>query len=81
MSFSKRRYDKLRRLGIELLPAIVTSPLDDASLRRMPIPSASDLPVRMMPVPGRRCPRCLAKGQTIWVIPGKKCPACGTEVN
>ncbi|KAF2769542.1 hypothetical protein EJ03DRAFT_312272 [Teratosphaeria nubilosa] len=39
------------------------------------------LPIRTMPVPGRRCPTCLAKGVTIWVIPGKRCSNCGTEVN
>jgi len=33
------------------------------------------------PVPGRRCPSCLDKGETVWVIPGKDCPQCGTSVN
>ena len=32
-------------------------------------------------VPGRKCPTCLGKGQTVWVIPGKCCPQCGTPVN
>jgi len=32
------------------------------------------------PVPGRRCPSCLEKGDTVWVIPGKNCPVCGTPV-
>lgn len=32
-------------------------------------------------VPGRKCPACLAKGETVWVIPGKCCPQCGTPVN
>lgn len=32
-------------------------------------------------VPGRKCPNCLSRGQTVWVIPGKRCPQCGTEVN
>ncbi|OCL09025.1 hypothetical protein AOQ84DRAFT_354202 [Glonium stellatum] len=27
-----------------------------------------------VPVPGRRCPACLEKGETVWVIPGKDCP-------
>ncbi|KAF1828837.1 hypothetical protein BDW02DRAFT_511357 [Decorospora gaudefroyi] len=34
-----------------------------------------------MPVPGRRCPACLERGDTVWVIPGKACPQCGTPVN
>ena len=33
------------------------------------------------PVPGRRCPACLDRGDTVWVIPGKCCPQCGTPVN
>ena len=33
------------------------------------------------PVPGRRCPACLERGDTVWVIPGKCCPICGTPVN
>jgi hypothetical protein len=33
------------------------------------------------PVPGRRCPACLERGDTVWVIPGKCCPQCGTPVN
>lgn len=33
------------------------------------------------PVPGRRCPSCLERGDTVWVIPGKCCPQCGTPVN
>lgn len=33
------------------------------------------------PVPGKRCPACLERGQTVWVIPGKCCPTCGTPVN
>lgn len=33
------------------------------------------------PVPGRRCPSCLERGDTVWVIPGKSCPICGTPVN
>ena len=32
-------------------------------------------------VPGRKCPACAAKGQTVWVISGKCCPQCGTPVN
>lgn len=34
-----------------------------------------------LPVPGRRCPSCLERGDTVWVIPGKCCPVCGTPVN
>ncbi|KAF2650153.1 hypothetical protein K491DRAFT_148458 [Lophiostoma macrostomum CBS 122681] len=37
--------------------------------------------VTTMPVPGRRCPCCLERGDTVWVIPGKCCPVCGTPVN
>ncbi|PSN63336.1 hypothetical protein BS50DRAFT_577087 [Corynespora cassiicola Philippines] len=37
--------------------------------------------VQTMPVPGRRCPACLERGDTVWVIPGKCCPQCGTPVN
>ena len=33
------------------------------------------------PVPGRRCPNCLEKGETVWVIPGTNCPICNTPVN
>ena len=33
------------------------------------------------PVPGRRCPSCLDREVTVWVIPGKCCPICGTPVN
>jgi heme/copper-type cytochrome/quinol oxidase subunit 1 len=32
-------------------------------------------------VPGRKCPECLKKGNTVWVIPGKCCPQCGAPVN
>ncbi|KAF2682860.1 hypothetical protein K458DRAFT_306573 [Lentithecium fluviatile CBS 122367] len=37
--------------------------------------------ITSMPVPSRRCPACLERGQTVWVIPGKCCPECGTPVN
>lgn len=37
--------------------------------------------VTSVPVPGRRCPACLERGDTVWVIPGKCCPQCGTPVN
>ncbi|KAF1999404.1 hypothetical protein P154DRAFT_231512 [Amniculicola lignicola CBS 123094] len=37
--------------------------------------------VNTVPVPGRRCPCCLEKGDTVWVIPGKCCPQCGTPVH
>ncbi|KAF2800014.1 hypothetical protein K505DRAFT_229711 [Melanomma pulvis-pyrius CBS 109.77] len=37
--------------------------------------------ITTMPVPGRRCPACLERGDTVWVIPGKCCPQCGTPVN
>lgn len=32
-------------------------------------------------VPARRCPACLERGQTVWVVPGKDCPQCGTPVS
>ncbi|KAF2106076.1 hypothetical protein BDV96DRAFT_508473, partial [Lophiotrema nucula] len=42
----------------------------------------NDEGVRMMPVPGRRCPECLeTRGETIWIIPGRCCWQCGTPVN
>ena len=31
-------------------------------------------------VPGRRCPTCLERGDTVWVIPGNCCPECETPV-
>ena len=37
--------------------------------------------IRSRPVPGRRCPACLERGDTVWVIPGKCCPVCGTPVS
>ena len=43
--------------------------------------SGSDEGVITNPVPGRRCPACLERGDTVWVIPGKCCPQCGTPVN
>jgi rRNA maturation endonuclease Nob1 len=39
------------------------------------------VPISSVPVPGRRCPACLERGDTVWVIPGKCCPQCGTPVN
>ncbi|WPG97534.1 Hypothetical protein R9X50_00031100 [Acrodontium crateriforme] len=71
------RHEALHRLKVEQLPAI--KPIDEwetdhhLDLNGRP-------PIRMIPVPGRRCGTCLAKGQTVWVIPGKRCPQCGTEV-
>ena len=43
--------------------------------------SYTSLPLQNMPVPARKCPKCLAKGKTVWVICGKCCPYCGTAVN
>ncbi|ORY14506.1 hypothetical protein BCR34DRAFT_479303 [Clohesyomyces aquaticus] len=37
--------------------------------------------ITTVPVPGRRCPACLERGDTVWVIPGKCCPVCGTPVS
>nr|POF12889.1 hypothetical protein CFP56_10039 [Quercus suber] len=42
--------------------------------------SCGQLPIEEFPVPGRRCPDCFRKGQTVWVLPGKKCSQCGTIV-
>ncbi|KAK0250124.1 hypothetical protein B0A54_11861 [Friedmanniomyces endolithicus] len=81
MSYNRHRHEQLRRLGVEQLPAIHTAP-DWAEHRHAPHhPFNGDLPVRTMPVPGRRCPNCLSKGQTVWVIPGKHCPQCQTAVS
>ncbi|KAF2253114.1 hypothetical protein BU26DRAFT_515487 [Trematosphaeria pertusa] len=49
---------------------------------KIAIPFMNDMEgITTMPVPGRRCPACLERGQTVWVIPGKCCPQCGTPVN
>ncbi|RKU45439.1 hypothetical protein DL546_007035 [Coniochaeta pulveracea] len=42
------------------------------------LPSTNDEGVRMMPLPGVRCPTCAANGQEVWVIPGRACSNCGT---
>jgi len=44
------------------------------------LPHEPTLMAVLLQVPGRRCPACLSRGQTVWVIPGKYCPQCGTEV-
>ncbi|KAL0257252.1 hypothetical protein SLS55_008062 [Diplodia seriata] len=82
MSFNQfnniRRHEILERLGIEQLPALMPGqehPDVEPEERR------PEVPLVMLPVPGRKCPSCLAKGETVWVIPGKCCPACGTPVN
>ncbi|KAK4981703.1 hypothetical protein LTR66_002246 [Elasticomyces elasticus] len=77
MSANFGRYEILRRLGIEQLPALVAAeePVDEVSDGPFP-----NIPLTTMPVPGRRCPACALKGQTVWVIPGKRCPQCGTPV-
>ena len=31
----------------------------------------------ILPIPGIKCPKCLEKGKTVWVIPGKNCRECG----
>ncbi|KAK3072473.1 hypothetical protein LTR53_006725 [Teratosphaeriaceae sp. CCFEE 6253] len=81
MSYNRRRYETLRRLGVEQLPAIPTGSEWHEHRHSSRHPFQGDLPVRTMPVPGRRCPNCLGKGQTVWVIPGKRCPQCQTAVN
>ncbi|CAK4032829.1 Hypothetical predicted protein [Lecanosticta acicola] len=77
MTYNQQRNEALQRLGIEQLPTLYAPPehIDTCPLFEQ------SLPVRQMPVPGRRCPSCLAQGKTQWVIPGKRCPKCGTEVN
>ncbi|RMY56976.1 hypothetical protein D0865_03363 [Hortaea werneckii] len=79
MPYNTQRRETLCRLGIEQLPAIMDEPEWDNHQPVQFFPHG--LPVRTMPVPGRRCPACLSRGQTVWVIPGKRCPQCGTEVN
>ncbi|KAK5174107.1 uncharacterized protein LTR77_001187 [Saxophila tyrrhenica] len=82
MTYNSRQRETLHRLGIKQLPTLqasrYTPELDDPFRSTFVI---GDLPVRTMPVPGRRCPACAAKGETVWVIPGKRCPQCGTQVN
>ena len=43
-------------------------------------PKGGNSGIKDVTVPGKRCPACLEKGDTIWVIPGKCCPQCGTPV-
>ncbi|KAF2459859.1 hypothetical protein BDY21DRAFT_336688 [Lineolata rhizophorae] len=72
-------------------PGKLSSKLDLEQLSGQAIPvnsaeiqwdeSPNDNPTTNYTVPGRKCPNCLAKGQTVWVIKGKCCPQCGTVVN
>ncbi|EUC31241.1 hypothetical protein COCVIDRAFT_39373 [Bipolaris victoriae FI3] len=51
-------------------------------LSTISIPCMNDAEgITTMPVPGRRCPACLERGDTVWVVPGKNCHECGTPVN
>jgi cytochrome c oxidase subunit I len=51
-------------------------------LNSPPKPHAFEsLPVQSMPIPAKKCTRCLQDGNTIWVIPGTSCPLCGTSVD
>lgn len=69
----------------------ITSTLSKATYHFAQCQSVPEYPVKLtlilrsdilqQQVPGRRCPSCMSRGQTIWVIPGKRCPQCGTEVN
>ncbi|GAB7328202.1 hypothetical protein MBLNU13_g00225t1 [Cladosporium sp. NU13] len=88
--YSASRLQTLCRLGVEQLPSFCADrDFDDmgpfSSGKRAQYegvsPLAGTIPVRTMPVPGKRCQACIARGQTVWVIPGKRCPQCGTEVN
>jgi hypothetical protein len=47
----------------------------------MPQPFGEPFGEPQDPVPGRRCPACLERGDSVWVIPGNSCPVCGTPVN
>ncbi|EDU50812.1 predicted protein [Pyrenophora tritici-repentis Pt-1C-BFP] len=60
---------------------IVSSRPGNCSLMRAPQASCGIHPYSQPKVPGRRCPACLERGDTVWVIPGKCCPQCGTPVN
>lgn len=93
-SYRQRRYEILRKLGIEQLPVLrmsdapnhtSTANLGDLPIRTMPVSPISHLHMVSVltndQVPGRKCPTCLTKGNTVWVIPGKRCPQCGTQVN
>ncbi|KAJ9623552.1 hypothetical protein H2203_005814 [Taxawa tesnikishii (nom. ined.)] len=78
MSQNFLRHQILASLGIEQLPTLIAQdePMDDSLEAPLSIPSMITLPI-----PGKKCPACAAKGQTVWVIPGKQCPQCRTEVN
>ncbi|PIB00770.1 hypothetical protein CB0940_01211 [Cercospora beticola] len=84
MTYTAKRYETLKRLGIEQLPPLhaCSTNESDTSDNTFAIinPLTSTMPIRERPVPGRRCPTCAARGATVWVIPGKRCPSCGTEV-
>ncbi|RMZ66837.1 zinc finger transcription factor ace1 [Pyrenophora seminiperda CCB06] len=54
------------------------TPIDKVTI---PCMYDDDEGITTVPVPGRRCPACLERGDTVWVIPGKCCPQCGTPVN
>ncbi|OIW30849.1 hypothetical protein CONLIGDRAFT_679603 [Coniochaeta ligniaria NRRL 30616] len=66
-----------------LTPSFLAS--DPTGLMPMPVVQpqypglpSSDEGVRMLPLPGIRCPTCAANGQEVWVIPGRACGNCGT---
>ena len=42
-----------------------------------PVDFCADLPTQCLPMPGVKCPKCLEKGQEVWVLPGKHCYKCG----
>ncbi|CZT22848.1 uncharacterized protein RCC_08554 [Ramularia collo-cygni] len=58
-----------------------SSPRNSFDVDEPRYPFAMNLPIRDRPVPGRKCPNCLARGQTYWVAYGKRCAQCGTEIN
>ncbi|KAL9534668.1 hypothetical protein SMMN14_00322 [Sphaerulina musiva] len=86
MTYNAQREERLRRLGIEQLPPLTAcSSFESDTSTCSLIAETSSLTigmsgVRERPVPGKKCPSCISRGQTIWVIQGKRCPQCGTEV-
>ncbi|KAK0867187.1 hypothetical protein LTS02_004354 [Friedmanniomyces endolithicus] len=66
MSYNRHRHEQLRRLGVEQLPAIHTTP-DWPEHRHAPHhPFNGDLPVRTMPAAGAQtaCPRARPYGSS-----------------
>ncbi|OBT65357.1 hypothetical protein VE03_06096 [Pseudogymnoascus sp. 23342-1-I1] len=64
----------LPHLSINLLPQEIHVTSQDAQFSLPPVPG-----ILQMPIPGVKCPTCLANGIEVWVIRGKVCGNCGTE--